>query len=84
MIEIYKVDTANPQLLLSYKDIYGEKLVDLNNEIKKLNMHKTLSIISELIRIRDANLDPIKIFNFKITIPFESYIKIEILKLGKF
>lgn len=76
---MYKVDATGMQLLLGYSDVFGEPSPNLVEEIKKLNMHKTLSIASELIGVRNAKLNPIQIFNYEISIPFEMAIKKEIL-----
>lgn len=64
---MYKVDATGMQILLGYSDVFGEPSPNLIEEIGKMNMHKTLSIISELIGIRNVKLNPIQIFNCEIT-----------------
>ena len=76
---MYKVDATGMQLLLGYSDVFGVPFSNLTDEIGKLNMHKTLSIISELISVRNAKLNPIRIFNYEISVPFETAVKKEIL-----
>ena len=46
-------------------------------------MHKTLSIIAELIGIRNVKLNPIRSFYCEISIPFEMAIKKEILGIDE-
>ena len=58
---MYFADMRDAQLILGYSDVFSDEKPDLIERIKKLNMHKTISIISELIQIRDAQCDPIKI-----------------------
>ena len=54
---MYKVDATGIQLLLGYSDVFGEPAPNLIEEIGKINMHKTLSIIAELIGIRNVKLN---------------------------
>lgn len=72
---MYLVDVSNAQVLLEYSDVFAGKLPDLKKEIEKLNMHKAVSVICELIRIRDAMLDPIYTFMGEFSIPFETVLK---------
>lgn len=72
---MYKVDATGMQLLLGYSDVFGAPSPNLIEEIGKMNMHKTLSIISELIRVRNTKLDPIRILNCEISVPLEMAIK---------
>lgn len=76
---MYKVDATGMQLLLGYSDVFEVPFSNLTDEIGKLNMHKTLSIISELISVRNAKLNPVRIFNYEISVPFETAVKKEIL-----
>jgi len=39
--------------------------MDLKEEIEKLNMHKAISIICELIRVRDAMMEAIQILGWE-------------------
>ena len=72
---MYSVDTDNAQLVLGYTDVFLDEIPDLQEEIKKLNMHKAISIVCELIRVRDAMLDPIRILWGEFRIPFETVLK---------
>lgn len=72
---MYSVDASDAQVLLGYSDVFSGKLPDLNEEIGKLNMHKSVSIICELIRIRDAMLEPVKTIVGEFSIPFETALK---------
>ena len=80
---MYKVDATGIQLLLGYSDVFGEPAPNLIEEIGKINMHKTLSIIAELIGIRNVKLNPIRSFYCEISIPFEMAIKKEILGIDE-
>lgn len=46
---MYTVDIKGAQTILGYTEVFGEKKPELIDEIKKLNVHKAISIISELI-----------------------------------
>lgn len=72
---MYSVDASGAQLLIGYTDVFSDAMPDLKEEISKLNMHKAISIICELIRVRDAMIDPIRIFGVEIKIPFETILK---------
>lgn len=63
------------QLILGYSDVFSDDKPNLIEKIGKMNMHKTISIISELIQIRDAKCDPINIFGMEFNIPFETVLK---------
>ena len=76
---MYKVDATGMQLLLGYSDVFEVPFSNLTDAIGKLNMHKTLSIISELISVRNAKLNPVRVFNYEISVPFETAVKKEIL-----
>lgn len=71
--EPYKLDLTGTQCLLRYNDIYGDEAPDIEKEIVNLNMHKTISIISELISIRNALIAT----DFNMEIPFELVLKKE-------
>ena len=45
--------------------------------IKNLNMHKAISIICELLRVRDSHMEPLIIFNHEFKIPLETVLKKE-------
>ncbi len=72
---MYSVDADNAQLVLGYTDVFSDEIPELQEEIKKLNMHKAISIICELIRVRDAMLDPIRILWGEFRIPLETVLK---------
>lgn len=74
---MYLVDASDAQLLIGYSDVFSNQMPDLKEEIKKLNMHKTISIICELIRVRDAMMEPIQILGMEFRIPFETALKKE-------
>mgnify|MGYP004514329895 CR=1 FL=1 len=72
---MYSVDMKDAQLILGYSDVFSDDKPNLIEKIGKMNMHKTISIISELIQIRDAKCDPINIFGMEFKIPFETVLK---------
>ena len=53
---MYSVDAEDAQLLLGYTDVFSDEMPNLQEEINNMNMHKAISIICELIRVRDAML----------------------------
>lgn len=69
------------QILLTYSDIFKEDKPDLIESIKNLNMHKTISIICELLRVRDSYMDSLIIFNHEYKIPFETVLKKEMCSI---
>lgn len=75
---MYSVDATNAHLLIGYRDVFLGDMPNLKSEIEALNMHKAISIICELIRVRDAMLKPIQISVGEFIIPFESVLKKEI------
>lgn len=58
---MYSVDATGAQLLIGYTDVFSGETPNLKEEIATLNMHKAISIICELIRVRDAMLEPIPV-----------------------
>lgn len=72
---MYSVDMKDAQLILGYSDVFSDDKPNLIEKIGKMNMHKTISIISELIQIRDEKCDPINIFGMEFKIPFETVLK---------
>ena len=74
---MYSVDAEDAQLLLGYTDVFSDEMPNLQEEINNMNMHKAISIICELIRVRDAMLDPVRIFWGEFRIPFETVLKKE-------
>ena len=82
--KMYKVDGRNAQILLGYEDVFHEKAPDLITEIKKLNMHKAISIICELIELRNKKTKPVDTQHLSgVTFPIELYLKKEILQIGE-
>lgn len=72
---MYSANTNGAQLLLSYTDVFSGDIPNLKEEIRALNMHKAISIICELIRMRDTILKPITISHKEFGIPFETVLK---------
>lgn len=72
---MYSVDAIGAQLLIGYSDVFSGETPDLKEEIATLNMHKAISIICELIRVRDAMLEPVPILWGEFRIPFETVLK---------
>ena len=73
---MYSVDAEDAQLLLGYTDCFSDEMPNLQEEINNMNMHKAISIICELIRVRDAMLDPVtNFFGEMFRIPFETVLK---------
>lgn len=72
---MYSVDATGAQLLIGYTDVFSGETPNLKEEIATLNMHKAISIICELIRVRDAMLEPIPILWGEFRIPFETVLK---------
>lgn len=81
---MYKVDGRNAQILLGYEDVFHEKAPDLITEIKKLNMHKAISIICELIELRNKETKPVDTQHLSdVIFPIELYLKKAILQIGE-
>lgn len=74
---MYSVEATGAHILLTYSEVFQDKRPDLLDEIKKLNMHKAISIICELIRVRDEHMEPIKTLIGEIMLPFEIVLKKE-------
>lgn len=72
---MYSVDATGAQLLIGYTDVFSGETPNLKEEIATLNMHKAISIICELIRVRDAMLEPIPVLWGEFRIPFETVLK---------
>ena len=81
---MYKVDGRNAQILLGYEDVFHEKAPDLITEIKKLNIHKAISIICELIELRNKETKPVDTQHLSdVIFPIELYLKKAILQIGE-
>lgn len=74
---MYTADVTGAQILLTYSDVFEEDKPDLIECIKKLNMHKTISIICELLRVRDSYMEPVRTIGGEFRIPFETVLKKE-------
>lgn len=70
---MYTIDTENAHLLLEYTDVFSDKMPNLQEELKNIHMHKAISIICELIRVRDKK---IKLYSI-LPIPYEIFLKIQ-------
>lgn len=82
--KMYKVDGRNAQILLGYEDVFHEKAPDLITEIKKLNMHKAISVICELIALRNKKMKPVDTqYLTGVIFPLESYLKKQFSDLEK-
>lgn len=79
---MYSIDMSGAQLLVGYSDVFGCSGPDIRNEISKLNMHKAISIICELISIRDAKLNPCIILGHEFCFPLELVLKKELLGIN--
>lgn len=82
---MYKLEAEKMELLLTYNDFYGNDKIkpNLKEEVKNLNMNKAISIISELIAIRNKDLE----LDFKLTkinFPFETILKYNLLHLNPY
>lgn len=81
---MYKVDGRNAQILLGYSDVFHEKAPNLISEIQKLNMHKAISVICELIALKNKKMKPVDTqYLTGVIFPLESYLKKTILRLGE-
>jgi hypothetical protein len=65
--------------ILSYSDLFDEPIPDLKEEIKKLNSWKALSVISELLSVRNMTV-PIStvapvIGRIEMDVPYQLYLK---------
>lgn len=70
------VDTEGMQMLLSFSDVFdGKELPNLEREIKSFNMHKAISIIVELISIRNKKYSPHEFLGMEIEPSFQSVLK---------
>ena len=74
---MYTADVTGAHILLTYSDIFKEDKPDLIECIKNLNMHKAISIICELLRVRDSYMEPVRTIGGEFRIPFETVLKKE-------
>ena len=72
---MYSVDANGAQILIGYSDVFSDEMPNLIREIEKLNMHKAISIICELIRVRNAKMNPIVVLGMEFQLPFEVVLK---------
>lgn len=75
---MYKVDARETQTILGYTEVFGDIKPDLIDHIKKLNVHKAIPIICELILVRDAKCNPVRIGGIEFYIPFDTVLKSKI------
>lgn len=79
---MYTVNDNDKQTILTYSDAFSDRDKPcLRKEIENLNMHKTISIICELIRVRDSKFDQ-ECFWGTIEIPLEASLKNEFCNLN--
>lgn len=72
---MYSVDISKAHLILGYSDVFSGEKPDIVEMIQSMNMHKLISIISELIQIRDAKCEPVNVLGMEIRFPFETILK---------
>lgn len=72
---MYTVNSTGAQLILGYDDVFREEKPDLIERISNLNMHKAISIISELIQVRNSYCDPIVIWGREFSFPLQTVLK---------
>lgn len=72
---MYTPDVTGAHILLTYSDIYADDKPNLIESIKGLNMHKSISIICELLRVRDSYMEPVRTIGGEFKIPFETILK---------
>ena len=72
---MYSVDATGAQLLVGYTDVFSGEMPNLKEEITALNMHKAISIICELIHVRDVMLEPIPVLCGEFRLPLETVLK---------
>ena len=63
------------ELQFTYSELFSDAIPKIEDELAKLNMHKSVSIICELIRAIGYILEPIDFFGNVITISFEMVLK---------
>lgn len=71
---MYYVDMNNKQLLLRFSDVFGGPLLEIPSELSSMSLDKTISIICELIKLRQKGTD-INVLGFSCRIPFEIQLK---------
>lgn len=79
---LYKLDGSNVELILTYEDVFNDALPDIKAEIKTLNMHKSISIVCELIGARLSKSEKFYIMGVECVFPYETVIKKEILGIS--
>ncbi len=68
-------DIKSAQTILGYNELFGEEKLNLVEEINKLNVHKAISLISELIQVRDVTCNPVRVGGMEIKLPFDIALK---------
>ena len=79
---VYSADMEDAQLILGYSDVFSDDKPNLIEKIKTMNMHKTISVISELIQIRDAKCNPINMCGVIFQFPLEMVLKRDYCGIG--
>ena len=72
---MYSLDINKAHLILGYSDVFTGDKPNLPDVIFSMNMHKTISVISELIQIREAMCDPVNVLGMEFSFPFEIILK---------
>lgn len=80
---MYQISSENFETLLTYKDFYrcDADASKYYERLYNLNIHKSISIISELIAFRSKTMD-FRIFQSLLSVPLESGLKISLLNLN--
>ena len=78
-ISQYECAQDDMHILLKYSDVFNGPVPDLGLEIPRLNMHKAISVVTELIRIINKDMLATKIFNTEIWLPAETFVKVRFL-----
>lgn len=78
---MYCIDMTGAQTILTYSEVFQEKGPDLVNEIGQLNMHKAISIIHELICVRNKKRKIAEVAGQIIELPFETVLKKEMCNI---
>ena len=79
---MYKLDGSNVEMILTYENVFNDALPDIKAEIKTLNMHKSISIICELIGSRLSKTKSFNLLGRECFFPYETVIKSEILGIA--
>ena len=78
MKEVAILMKIKTELILKYSDIFQGSIPNFETEIKKFNIYKLISIICELISLRNSEIK-IPFENVDISIAYEMYLKMLLL-----